>query len=192
MSRTIEQLAQSTNPAMVRAFGAIRRFVVTLTDRAIWQIAGVVMPDGRETLRAELFGGVGFYARPSANGSPEAMVVMANGDATNPMIIAVRDEKTRQAIVAALGGEPAPDTTFVNNSVALVLIKPDGTIEARTAAGTAVALALKSDVDGLVSTYNGHTHAVATTGSSTAQTGTASATTETASAPVGTQKFGAE
>lgn len=142
--KTVEQLAQSTNPALVRAFGAIRRFAVTLTDRAIWQVAGVLMPDGRETLRAEVFGGVGFSARPPSDSDAEAIVAMGGG-ATNPVIVAVRDEKTR----AAVAGDLQPDESAMFNSQAIIVTKADGTIEARSANGTAVELALKSDLDAL-------------------------------------------
>lgn len=144
--KTVEQLAQSTNPALVRAFGAIRRLVVTLTDTAIWQIAGVLMPDGREAMRAEVFSGVGFYARPPAGAEVDAIVVMG-GDATNPAIVGLRDEKTRAAVVGGM----KPDEAALYNTLGLVYVKDDGTIEARSKNGTAKRLATKDDIDALAS-----------------------------------------
>jgi phage gp45-like len=130
--KTVEQLARSTDPALVRAFGMIRRFVITLTDTAIWQIAGVLMPDGRETMRAEVFGGVGIHARPPASVEAEAIVAMG-GDATNPVIVGLRDEKTR----SASAGDLEADETALFNTLARVHVKADGTIELRQIAGLA-------------------------------------------------------
>jgi phage gp45-like len=138
--KTVEQLAQVTDPALVRAYGAIRRFVVTLTDSARWQIAGVLMPDGREAHRAEVFSGVGFYSRPPADVQTEAVVVMS-GDASNQLVVAVRDEKTRAAVV----GDLKADESAIYNSVALVYVKADGTIEARSKSGTALRLMTVAD-----------------------------------------------
>ncbi len=128
--KTVEQLAQVTNPTLVRAMGAVRRFVITLTDRALWQVAGVLMPDGREAHRSEIFGGIGFYARPPAGVEAEAIAVMV-GDATVPTIVGVRDEATRAAVV----GDIRADESAMYNSQALVYVKDDGTIEARSKLG---------------------------------------------------------
>lgn len=133
------------DPATARAWGAVRRFAVTLTSQVLWQLAGFRMPDqSREVVNAEQFSGIGFFARPPSSGSPEAIAVMV-GDANAPVIVAVRDEATRSKIAGAI----AEDEAMVFSSQAVVYIKADGTIEARTAAGVAVPLALKSDVDAL-------------------------------------------
>lgn len=146
--KTVEQLAQSTNPALVRAFGSIRRFVVTLTDSAIWQVAGVLMPDGREAMRAEVFGVVGVYARPPANVEAEVIAVMV-GDATTPTVVGVRDEQTRAAAVSDIEA----DESALYNTLARVYVKDDGTIEARTHAGIAVPLCKHSDMVSLKSAF---------------------------------------
>jgi len=145
--KTTEQLNQATNPALVRAFGAVRRMIVTLSSGVLWQLAGVRLPDGTtEARKAEVFGGIGFASRPSSSGKPEAIAI-AVGDANTPVIVGLRDEKTRAAVAGALG----LDETAMFNTVAIMLIKSDGTIEARSPGGTAVALATKADLDALAS-----------------------------------------
>lgn len=124
------------------AAGRIRRFVLGVTSRALWQIIGHTLLDGTvETENAEVFTGIGFYARPpSSGGNPEAIVVYPGG-AGNPVIVAARDEKTRQAVA-----QLEADETAVFTSKAMIAIKADGTVEIRTVDGTAAALATKNDL----------------------------------------------
>lgn len=142
-------------PDKLHARGAIRRMVVTLTSKAIWQLAGFLLGDGkREAMTAEPFTGIGFSSRPPANGKPEAIVLLPGDDARQPVVVAVRDEKTRQAIVGAL----LENETAMFNDAALVHIKAGGTIEARSKNGVAVPLATKADVDAIRNALNGHSH----------------------------------
>ena len=153
---------EATDPAILRGFGALRRMAITVTAKALWQLTGFKQPDGTiETMKAEPFTGIGLAARPPNGGRPEAIVVMVGG-ASSPMIIAVRDEKTRAAIAGALG----VDETMLFNSKAVVYVKADGSIEARSAGGAAHALATKADIDALAAYVDkqfsspGHTHTV--------------------------------
>lgn len=130
-------LRDEQDPDKLHARGAIRRMVVSLTTKAIWQLAGFILGGGkRETMNAEPFGGIGFFARPPASGKPEAIVLMVGDDSRQPVVVAVRDEKTRQAIAGAL----AENETAMFNDAATVVIKSDGTIEARSKNGAAVPL----------------------------------------------------
>lgn len=150
---TVKDLAKVTDPFMRRVAATARRFVVS-GSRAIWQLTGVQLLDGnRETFLAEAFTGIGFYSRPSATGKPEAVTV-AVGGANAPVIIATRDEQTRAAVADINADETA---TF--NSQAIVLIKADGTIEIRSASGTAVPLATLADLQALKTWLDAHTHA---------------------------------
>lgn len=143
--KTVEQLAQATDPLRIRLAGMVRRFVVSIAGASSrWQLAGVKMPSGQEARNAEVFAGIGFFARPPAGGSPEAVAVMV-GDANTPIVVAVRDEKTRAAVAGALG----LDESMMFNTKAVLLIKGDGTLEARSVGGTAHALATKADVQAL-------------------------------------------
>lgn len=141
--RTTEGLLESTDPRWIRVAGMVRRMAISLTSKVLWQLVGVRLPDGSsEVSNAELFAGIGFFARPPKSGDPEAIVVSVV-DANAPMIVAARDEKTRAAVAGALQvGE-----TAVYNDKALVYVRADGTIEARTTRGTAVALATKQDLE---------------------------------------------
>ena len=179
---SVAKLREETSRAAAAAVGAVRRMAITLTAKTLWQLTGFGLGDGQtETINAEPFAGIGFYARPPSSGKPEAIAVMVGG-AKAPVIVAVRDEATRSSVAGGIG----QDEAMMFGSQAVVYVKNDGTVEIRTPGGAAVPLALKSDVASLVSTYNTHTHAVATTGTATAQTGTAAATLNTASAPTGT------
>lgn len=131
--------------------------VVTRTSTALWQIAGHSLFDGkRETYDAPAFTGIGFYARPPADGNPEAAVLFVGG-AGNPIIAALRDEKTRAAVFA-VAGELAPGDAAVFSPAAVVLVKADGTVEIRAPGGAAVALATKADVQAVRDELNQHTH----------------------------------
>ena len=143
--RSKAALLESTDPRWIRVAGMVRRMAISLTTKVLWQLVGFRLPDGStEVANAEAFTGIGFYARPPRSGDPEAIVVSV-GDATAPMIVAVRDEKTRAAIVGVLKvGESAMYT-----DKALVYVRDDGTIEARSAGGSAQALATKADLTAL-------------------------------------------
>lgn len=154
--RSKAELAEVTRAAVAAAAGAVRRMIVTRATSAIWQLAGFRMPNGStETLRAEVFGGIGLFAIPPAGNKPEAIVIMVGPDDSKaPAIIAVRDEKTRAAIAGALEA----DETALFNSQAIVHLKADGTIEARSEGGVALPLATKADIDALTATFNAHFH----------------------------------
>src|SRR5690242_18110517 len=138
--KTVQELRRDTEPWNVRAFGAIRKLVIALTDKAIWQVVGVLMPDGPEVFRAEVFGGIGHAARPPSGVQAEAIAAMV-ADANVPVIVAVRDEQTRAASVADL----AADETATYNTLARLHVKADGKIEARTHGGTAKQLLTLDD-----------------------------------------------
>jgi len=153
--RSKEALLESTDPRWLKVAGMVRRMAISLTSKVLWQLVGYRLPDGStEVTKAEAFTGIGFFARPPSSGDPEA-IVMSVGDATVPVIVAVRDEKTRAAIVGALKiGETAMYT-----DKALVYVKDDGTIEARSGGGTAAALATKADLDALKGAFTNWTPA---------------------------------
>lgn len=141
--KSVEQLRAVIDRGRVAAAGAVRRMAITLTSRALWQLAGFELEE-REVVTAEPFLGIGFASRPPSSGKPEAIVVMV-GDAKNPMIVAVRDEATRAAIAGALKlGE-----TMVYTDKVFAHLKEDGTLEARKPAEAADFAALKRDLQRL-------------------------------------------
>ncbi len=142
--KTARQLAQAIDPKWVAVTGSIRRMAISLTAKTLWQLVGFRIGTKTETLPAETFLGIGFHARPSSSGKPEAIVLMVNGQDA-PVVVAVRDEKTRAAIAGAL----LEDETAMFNTQAIVVAKADGSIEARSAAGVALPLATKADLTAL-------------------------------------------
>ncbi len=136
--------------------GKIRRMVVALSSGVFWQTVGHLLFDNvtHETRDAEVFSGVGFYSRPKAGHNTEAVVVFAGGS-SNPIIIATRDEDARKAIANL-----AEDESAVFNSSTIIIVKANGTVEIRSATGTALSLATKADLDALAGKVSGHVHQV--------------------------------
>lgn len=146
--------------AAQRLRGAIRRMIVTASANALWTLAGA---DDENEPNVEVFGGIGFYSRPPDDGSPEVIMLKVGAATSHPVIVAARDEKTRQLLTAIR--DLAKDESAMFTSQARVHIKADGTVEVDDGSG-AVELALKSDVDAIETfqkkhfdTGLGHTHA---------------------------------
>ncbi len=132
------------NPVAVGTAGLLRRMTVAKTEDVLWHLAGVEDDDGNvEAFTAEPIGWLGLATRPKAGARVEAVVVAAGGNSNTRYVVAARDQDLAAALAVAL------DQTVLHNSVSRVDIKPDGTIEARSHAGAAVALATKADVQAL-------------------------------------------
>lgn len=141
---TTRDWRDDVSPTRRRLDGLVRRMVVKLSSGVFWQVLGHRLLDGtRETPQAEVFSGIGFYARPKASHRAEAIVVYPGGS-SNPIVIATRDEDARRA-VASIG----EDESIAFNSSTIILIKANGTVEIRAAGGTAQPLATKADVQAL-------------------------------------------
>lgn len=154
-----------------RLAGTLRRMAVAVTNvlsgvgtttASFWQVVGHLLFDNttQETADAEVFSGVGFYARPPAGANAEAIVAFPGGP-SNPAIVASRDEATRKKVA----GAALQDETFVFNSQVALRFTASGLIQAYLVGGPVpVKLALASDHDALVSLYNAHKHLGVTTG----------------------------
>lgn len=145
--RSSEDFAQETSAFRRYVYGMIRRFAITLTEAARWQLLGQSGGAGGDEVLAdvEAFTGIGFYSRPpSSGGNPEAIGVGVGGTRTT-VIIAARDEATRQAVV----GDAPPDSTAMFNSQVIIVINPDGTVEIRLAGGAAGKLPTLADLQAL-------------------------------------------
>ncbi len=158
--RTVDELNAALDPMRVALRGLVRRVSLTLTGtvtaaKAIWQVSGVRMLNSKiEVFKAEAFTGIGFFARPPANGKPEVIVLNVSADNETPVIVAARDEATRQA---SAGGIKADETAAFNSQV-IFYLKNDGTIEGRTIGGVAVSLAKASELQALAAHFYGHGH----------------------------------
>lgn len=123
--------------------GVIVRATLGTTAESLWRTLTGYLPDGTRAFRdAEVFSGIGVYARPPTNANAEAIVGTLGGEASAAVVLATRDEGTRRA----MAGNINADETILYNSVSVVLVKSTGAIELRTANGTAVALAKASDL----------------------------------------------
>lgn len=124
--------AESIGAKDRRLRGMLRRMVVRATKRVLWQLEGHKLPNGvTEPAEAEVFSGVGFYARPRTSSRAEA-IMAAIGDAQHVVIIATRDEDLRKRWASAL--DRSADVAAMFNSAAITLIK-DSTVEIRSRTG---------------------------------------------------------
>lgn len=153
----------------------LRKMSVRTSVGGLWGLLGYddELDDG-----VPLFPGIGFFSRPSASSDAEVVVVKIGGSHDHPVIVATRDEDTRV--------ELDEDETAIFNSTSIVKIKADGTIEIGSRGGTAVPLALKSDVqevidamaNAVVMAQDGGASLKATFASEIASSGTPSGTTK--------------
>lgn len=145
---TTRETRAATSSAARAALGAIRRMSITLTSAPFWRVVGHLLLDGvsKEGLDAEAFLGIGFYARPAAGAINAEAIVVFPGGASNPIIVGCRDEDARKK-----HAELAQNETAMFNRGAIVVIKASNTVEIRTAAGVAIPLATKADIDALAS-----------------------------------------
>lgn len=163
--RTPEHLAQANDPRWRGVAGMLRRMLVRFTTKGIWQLDGYSRL--REVTLAEVFQGVGFWARPPAGVQVEAVVLQIGGS-DHPVVVALRDEATRKAVADAL----LADEAVQYNSLARVHVQADGTIEARSHGGTALALATKADLQALRDWIHTTMVVITPSGNSTAGTTT--------------------
>lgn len=141
--RTSADLAAMNDPFARKVAGMIRKMIVLFTEGGRWELEGFRAL--KERVRAEVFQGVGIWARPPANAKITAVVVSV-GDSDNPVVIAIRDERTRQAVAAAI----ADNETLLYNTLARVHVKADGTIHVRAHNGTAERLPTWADFNALL------------------------------------------
>lgn len=159
-NNTTEEWREEISSQRRSIAGMVRRMAVSLTDGGVWRAIGHLLLDNRtrEVRDAEVFGGIGFAARPKAGANAEAIVVFPGGS-SNPVIIATRDEDARRAVANL-----EQDSTAMFNRSTIVLIKQNGTVEIRASGGVASPLATKADIDALKVWASTHTHSGVSTG----------------------------
>jgi len=153
---TTKDWRDETSTVARRLAGLVRRVAINMTQGTAWQAIGHILLDGnKETLDAEVFSGIGFWSRPAADANAEAIVAFPGGP-SNPAIVATRDEALRKK---AVGGDGLQDETYIFNSQVRIRFTNSGLIQCHLLGGPVpVALALKSDVDAVVTAFNAHTH----------------------------------
>ncbi len=157
----LEQLRHLLRPLQVRIANSIARAVVqTIGDSTKLQLLQLGVLDGEDIDDAERVQEYGFSSVPLAGA--EAVVVFPNGDRGHPLVVAVDDRRYRPT-----GGQ-AGEVTVYNDAGAYVRLTKDGDILVRAkpgrevlvddGSGTPVALAKKSDVEALKTTFDAHVH----------------------------------
>ncbi len=161
------ELAEAVGTRSREFAGMVRRMIVTRTRTARWQVTGHKLLDGNtETRDAELFGGVGFHARPNEDDDTEAIVAFPAGGQGGPIIVAVRQEARRRVVTTDLAAaETQIHNSATGSAATIIRIKADGTVEIRSLAGVALPLPTLAEFNALVAAfnaflviYNAHTH----------------------------------
>lgn len=133
------ELAEAVGLGQRELAGKIRRMIVSRASGARWQVQGHELLDGTiETRDVDVFAGVGFASRPSADEDVEAIVANVGG-AGQPTIIAARQEGVRRSVA----GDLEADESQVHNSDTIIRIRANGTVEIRAAGVAAVQSTLR-------------------------------------------------
>lgn len=122
-----QELAERIGAHRREMAGRIRKMTISITDESSWQMLGhlAIDPTDRENREIEPFTGIGIYARPPAGSDSAEAIVVQVGGSNCPAIVATRDEATR----AAVAGGVQPNETAIFNTLAMLLVKANGTIE---------------------------------------------------------------
>lgn len=149
--------------------GRVRRMLIGVTSRFLWQLIGHRQLDGKtETREAEVFGGAGMISRPGGRNA-EAVVIFQGEGASAPLVVGIRDQQMAAALAAALTGgalnlgELAIGAGVDGTVACLLHMRADGTVEVRTPSGVAKELVT-------FETFMRHTHVTAGTGPATTPT----------------------
>jgi phage gp45-like len=185
VTTTIEDLRDRLTRAAHRARNLVRRVTLSLSNNdGTWQARGYRGFEGAhgdtdgEKFVAEVFPGIGIWARPKVGTVPEAIIVHVGGEPGHPVIVATRQKEMQVAL--------EEDETAVFNSQSVLILKKDGSVEIRSRNGTAQKLVTLAE-------FNNHTHATAPTGPLTPPTKIASPPGGPFTLPTdGTQKLKAE
>jgi phage gp45-like len=161
--QTVAEARHQFSSGNRNVLGMIRRMVVTVTSGSFWQVVGHLLIDGvtRETRQAEPFGVIGFYGRPAPGAKAEAIVCHCGAAAELPVIVAVRDERSRRRFANI-----EQDETIMYDSKSSIHIKADGTVSIRNHGGAERRLAFVEELNDLRAwttsqfTAPGHTHGV--------------------------------
>lgn len=165
---TIEEVRAQGSVDRRHLMGLVRRVALKLTSGPFWQAVGVLLIDRttKETIRAEVFSGIGFASRPHPGSNAEAIAVHEGG-AENPYFIATRDEDLRKKVFPANAPMQQDETAMFNTQVVSHITKAGKLlVHLLGQAASAVGLAKASELNDLrafvVQQFSspGHTHTV--------------------------------
>jgi hypothetical protein len=114
----------------------VRRMRLVATAAVVWTIEGLIDDDGSaESDEAEVFPGIGFYARPKATDATEVILLKVGGASGHGVIVATRNQDGIKRI-----GAFGADETIVFNSTTAIKIGADGSIQIGAIGGPFVPL----------------------------------------------------
>lgn len=181
----LEQIRAIVRPIQSQMIGMIARAVVQrISDTTGTQTVQIGVQHGESIDDAEHYHpyGLSSHPRPGADG----VVLFPGGDRSHPIMIVVGDRRYRIR-------DLQPGEVAIHNDVSVeILLDAGGNVRVIPGAGKVILgsdtasdpVALKSDVDALVSVFNSHTHAGVTPGG-----GATAVPTPTASSAVGATKI---
>jgi len=152
--KTTREFRQRQSREAIALKHLVRRMVLaSASSDGLCSAVGVgkeVIPD------VEVFGVLGFAARPRVGGGAEVVVVHVGAEPSHPVVVATLDEDIF---------ELEPDERAFYNSLAAVHVTSDGKVEvADRSGGEAVALATKADLEAVITWLKRHTHSGVSTG----------------------------
>jgi hypothetical protein len=111
--------------------GMVRRMRLAASSAVRWTVEGFVDHDGKvESDEAEVFPGVGVFARPLASDTTEVILLKVGGASGHAVIVATRNQDGIKRI-----GALAPDETIIFNSTIAVKLTADGAIQIGSVGG---------------------------------------------------------
>lgn len=190
MRSTIRTLRARTSGLVPMLESIARRMTLAASSAVLWALEGVVDGDGTvERDEAEVFSGIGFYARPKAGDKAEVVVLRIGGESDHGVIIATRNLDGIKRI-----GTLGEDESIVFNSQVMVKVTAAGEILAGSIGGSFGPLATLADIDALRNWVATHTHGGVTAGGAVTQAPTGAVPPTPLAPPTasGTQKLKAE
>ena len=124
MRQTVRSLRRRQGGIGNLVGGIVRRMRLVASSAVAWTAAGVVDADGSvEADDAEVFPGIGFYARPKSGDNAEVILLKVGGQSGHAVIVATRNQDGIKRI-----GELGEDETIVFTSTTAVKIDSAGQV----------------------------------------------------------------
>jgi hypothetical protein len=177
MRRRSKDLRQRASESVLALANLARRVVFGATSGGQWTIRGYETDDdieGSDDDPADVFGGIGIYAKPASEDDAEGVLINIGGKADHPTIAAVRNEDARKRYVDEFGDISAGEIAIFNSSgKSRVIIEAGGDIVLEAESGKEIFVRSPGgSTDQLVTKtdFQNHTHLTAPVGPATPPT----------------------
>jgi len=183
MRPTVRNLRDRTGGPALDLRNALRRMVIAATDAVLWALSGFEADGSVEREEAEVFPGIGFYARPAANSDgAEAIVIKVGGQSGHPAIVATRDQRALEALERVAGRIGAGEAVMFTANV-MVKLTSAGQILAGSPGGPFAPLPTMADINALRNWVATHVHGGVTAGPASTLSGPATNTPQNGTSP---------